>query len=192
MRIRWRIATIERAGLSTQSSIAFSPTGRVAVAYYSSVHQALRLALETDSPLWDISTVDTVPGDCQPSLAFRLGQPAISYRVGAGADGGELRYAVYRGGIPAWSIERVAPSAGTSSLAFDPFSQPAISYYEPASRTLRLARSTSPSGWSTQSVVEGQGAGEFNALSFIPSTAPGPERGQPAIAFYDHPSGLVR
>ena len=189
MGIRWQITTIERAGLSTQSSIAVSPAGRAAVAYYSSVHNALRFAIETDGPLWDISTVDTVHGDCKPSLAFRLGQPAISYRVGSGVEGGELRYAWHRGGNPAWSIERVAPSGDVSSLAFDPSHHAAISYYEPASKSLKMARSAAPGGWVSQTVDEGPDVGDFNALAFIPSTATGtPYRGQPTIAYHNRAS----
>lgn len=191
MRIRWQISTIEAAGLSTQSSVAFSPTGRAAVAYHSSSGNALRFAIETESALWDITTVDTVYSDCKPSLAFRFGRPAISYRVGSGAVGGELRYAVYDGGNPGWSIERVAPNADVNSLAFDSSHSAAISYYEPATRSLRLARAGSPGGWVSETVNEGPDVGDFNSLSFVPTTAATAFRGQPAIAYHSRASARL-
>jgi hypothetical protein len=192
MRVLWRIETIERAGLSTQSSIAFSPTGRVAVAYYSSMNHALRVAIETGGPAWDVSTVDTVPGDCRPSLAFKLGQPAVSYRVGVGREGGALKYALHRGGAPAWSIETVAPSAGASSLAFSPSNDAAISYYDPTTKTLKMATSSTTSTWSISTVAHSDGAGEYNALSFIPVTVSDLRRGRPAIAYYDRADARIK
>lgn len=188
MRVRWQISTIERAGLSTQSSVAFSPSGRAAVAYYSSVNNALRFATETDGALWDISSVQTVPSDCKPSLAFRFGQPAISYRVGPGAGPAGLRYATYGSGN--WSIETIAPSADVSSLTFDAFHHPAISFYDSDSKTLKLARSTGPSTWVVETAAEPGDVVDFNSLSFVPSTAPS-FAGRPAIAYHDRSSGRV-
>ena len=188
MRVRWQISTIERAGLSTQSSVAFSPTGRAAVAYYSSVHNALRFAMETDTALWDISTVQSVPSDCKPSLGFRLGRPAISYRVGPGNGPGELRYATYNDG--SWSIETVAPNADVSSLAFDASHRAAISYYDSGSKKLKLARWAGPSNWLTETAAEPSGDVDFNSLSFVPPRAPSvPEL--PAIAYHDRSYGSL-
>jgi hypothetical protein len=188
MRVRWQISTIERAGFSTQSAVAFSPTGGAAVAYYSSVNNALRFAMETDSALWDISTVETMPSDCKPSLAFRFGQPAISYRVGPGDGPGELKYATYSSGI--WSTEPVASDADVSSLAFDASHRPAISYYDSSSKKLKLARSTGPSTWVTETAAEPGGVVDFNSLSFVPSTAP-TFADRPAIAYHDRSYGSV-
>ena len=79
MRIRWHIAAVERAGYSsTRSSLAFSPSGKPAIAYHSSFDNALRLGTLNDDGTWAISTVDTAFSDCKPSLAFRFGRPAIS------------------------------------------------------------------------------------------------------------------
>ena len=79
MRIRWHTSTVETAGQSTWPSLAFSPSGQPAIAYYSSLNSALRFATLNADGSWAISTVDTVGSDCQPSLAFRSGRPAISY-----------------------------------------------------------------------------------------------------------------
>lgn len=188
MRIRWQISSIERAGLSTQSSVAFSPSGRAAVAYYSSLNNALRFAMETGGALWDISTVQSVPSDCKPSLGFRFGEPAISYRVGPGDGPGELKYATYSSG--SWSIETVAANVDVSSLAFDGSHRPAISYYDSDSKRLKLARSPGPSTWVTETAAEPGGVVDFNSLSFVPSTAP-PFAGRPAIAYHDRSYGTV-
>ncbi len=188
MRIRWQISTVERAGLSTQSSVAFSPTGRVAVAYYSSVNHALRFAIETETALWDISTVDTMQSDCKPSLGFKLSQPTISYRVGPDNGPGELRCATYSNGH--WHAETVARNADVSSLAFDASHRAAISYYDSASKTLKLARWTGPSTWVTETAAEPSGEVDFNSLSFVPPRAPSvPEL--PAIAYHDLSYGSV-
>jgi len=91
MRIRWHIVTVEVAGHSTRSSLAFSPSGRPAIAYHSSFNNALRFATLNDDGTWAISTVDTVSSDCKPSLAFRFRQPAISYSDSANYT---IKYAV--------------------------------------------------------------------------------------------------
>ena len=109
MRIRWHVRTVETAGQSTWSSLAFSPSGQPAIAYYSSLNSALRFATLNPDGSWAISTVDTVASDCKPSLAFRSGRPAISYRVGANEFWGALRFALYTGGSSPWSISSVAP-----------------------------------------------------------------------------------
>src|SRR3954469_3420562 len=46
--ITWDIASVEEAGYSTWSSLAFSPSGQPAIAYSSSLKHALRFA-EQDS-----------------------------------------------------------------------------------------------------------------------------------------------
>jgi hypothetical protein len=82
MRIRWQIASVETAGQATWPSLAFSPSGQAAIAFHSSLNNALRFATLNADGTWAISTVDAVFSDCKPSLAFRFGRPAISYRVG--------------------------------------------------------------------------------------------------------------
>ena len=131
MRIRWHVRTVETAGQSTWSSLAFSPSGQPAIAYYSSLNSALRFATLNPDGSWAISTVDTVVSDCKPSLAFRFGRPAISYRVGANEYWGALRFALFTGGSSPWSISSVAQRANASSLAFDSSQRGGISYYHP-------------------------------------------------------------
>ena len=108
MRIRWHTSTVETAGQSTWPSLAFSPSGQPAIAYYSSLNSALRFATLNADGSWAISTVDTVGSDCQPSLAFRSGRPAISYRVGESVGWGALKFALFTGGSSPWSISPVA------------------------------------------------------------------------------------
>src|SRR5262245_22222104 len=129
MRIRWHISTVETAGQSTWSSLAFSPSGQPAIAYYSSLNSALRFATLNADGSWAISTVDTVVSDCKPSLAFRSGRPAISYRVGANEHWGALRFALSTGGTPPWWVTSIDAIANASSLAFDSAQQGGISYY---------------------------------------------------------------
>jgi hypothetical protein len=189
MRIRWHVRTVETAGQSTWSSLAFSPSGQPAIAYYSSLNSALRFATLNPDGSWAISTVDTVASDCKPSLAFRSGRPAISYRVGANEFWGALRFALYTGGSSPWSISSVAPHGNASSLAFDSSQRAGISYYDPISSTLKFARQGSPasSNWVTETVDPQQNAGDFNALAFSPlSGEPSGNPGdRPAIAYHD-------
>src|SRR5215467_1585793 len=116
MSISWQIVTVEGVGELTRPSLAFSPSGQPAIAFYSSWKQALRFATLNNVGTWTIGNVDSVSDDCFPSLAFRFGRPAISYGV---LSANELRYAHFRGWNVPWSIESVAPGGSTSSLAFD-------------------------------------------------------------------------
>ena len=86
--ITWQIAPVEIAGYSTWPSLAFSPwSGQPSIAYYSSINHALRFAERNSNGTWAICSVDTLFGDCFPSLASRFGQPAISYgAVGPSTD----------------------------------------------------------------------------------------------------------
>src|SRR3954470_15240449 len=56
--ITWDIASVEEAGYSTWSSLAFSPSGQPAIAYYSSLKHALRFAEQDSHGAWEVSTVD--------------------------------------------------------------------------------------------------------------------------------------
>jgi len=174
MRIRWHTSTVETAGQSTWPSLAFSPSGQPAIAYYSSLNSALRFATLNADGSWAISTVDTVGSDCQPSLAFRSGRPAISYRVGESVGWGALKFALFTGGSSPWSISPVATNGNASSLAFDSAQRGGISYYDPISKTLKFARegSSGPSTWVTETVDPQQYAGVFNALAFSSGNRP--------------------
>lgn len=196
MRIRWHVRTVETAGQSTWSSLAFSPSGQPAIAYYSSLNSALRFATLNPDGSWAISTVDTVASDCKPSLAFRSGRPAISYRVGANEFWGALRFALYTGGSSPWSISSVAPYGNASSLAFDSSQRAGISYYDPISRTLKFARqgSPAPSNWVTETVDPQQNAGDFNALAFTPLSGEpsAPPGDRPVIAYHDQAHNHIK
>jgi hypothetical protein len=120
---------------------------------------------------WAISTVDTVGSDCQPSLAFRSGRPAISYRVGESVGWGALKFALFTGGSSPWSISSVATNGNASSLAFDSAQRGGISYYEPISKTLKFARegSSGPSTWVTETVDPQQYAQRAGLFFWRPS-----------------------
>src|SRR3954470_6979650 len=184
--ITWDIASVEEAGYSTGSSLAFSPSGQPAIAYYSSLKHAIRFAEQDSHGTWEVSTVDTLFGDCFSSLAFRFDQPAISYgAAGTTADPfRELRYALRRGSPP-WSIERVASGWNTSSLAIGPLHRPGISFRDSDGHTLRYTYSDTPSIWIGETVDDDQHAGFFNALAYTPS-------GRPAIAYHDSRNDLIK
>jgi hypothetical protein len=169
MSISWQIVTVEGVGQLTRPSLAFSPSGQPAIAFYSSWKQALRLATLNNVGTWTIGDVDKVSDDCFPSLAFRFGRPAISYGV---LSAKELRYAHFRGWNVPWSIESVAPGGSTSSLAFDSAQRAGISYYEQDSKTLRYAQSPAPSTWTSQPVEKDPDCGFFNSLAFTSTQWP--------------------
>ena len=196
MRIRWHVRTVETAGQSTWSSLAFSPSGQPAIAYYSSLNSALKFATLNPDGSWAISTVDTVASDCKPSLAFRSGRPAISYRVGANEFWGALKFALYTGGS---SPGRSAPSHRTAMPARSPSNssqRAGISYYDPISRTLKFARqgSPAPSNWVTETVDPQQNAGDFNALAFTPLSGEpsAPPGDRPVIAYHDQAHNHIK
>jgi hypothetical protein len=170
MAITWEISVVERAGVSTRPSLAFSSLGQAGIAYYSSLLQALRFAASSSAG-WASTTVETCPDDCFPSFAFQSPRhPAISYNIG-----GTLKYAIHRGG---WDIQTVTAQGQeglSSSLAFDASDRPCISYYDSAEKALKYA-TVVPSGWIIQTVDEEAGAGSSSCLAFNAS-------GQPAIAY---------
>jgi hypothetical protein len=75
--VSWQITPVDvEVGYSTWPSLAFSPTGQPAIAYYSSVNHALRFATLNTGGTWDISTVDSdVFGELRPMPEVPL-QPA--------------------------------------------------------------------------------------------------------------------
>lgn len=186
--ITWAIATVDVAGYSTWPSLAFSPSGQAAIAYFSSLNHALRFATLNPDGTWAIETVDTVFGDCAPSLVYRFSQPAISYAsttYPTGDTSNPLRamnYALRRGGVPPWTITTFAPGGYGSSLAFDASRLAGISFFD-KDRALGYVHSAD-SSWSSWvgSTVDGLGNGYFNSLAFGPS-------GQPAIAYSSTGSG---
>ena len=131
MSLTWQISTVERVGDLTKPSLAFTPSGQAIIAFFSSNAQALRFGALDSGGNWTISNVDTVSDECFPSLALRSGCPAISYGVSSAQ---ELRYALYRGGNPAWSIQSVTQGGSTSSLAFNSIQRAGISYFEPGTQ----------------------------------------------------------
>lgn len=123
---------------------------------------------------WAIDAVDTVFGDCAPSLRFRFSQAAISYTYQAsGSSPNEVRFALNRGGTPPWSIQTVAPGGSDSSLAIGPSHGPAISFSDEDHALQYALAGSSLSTWVGDTV---DGGGTFSSLAFTPS-------GQPAIAY---------
>jgi hypothetical protein len=169
--ISWQISTVEIAGYSTWSSLAFSPSGQAAVAYFSSINSALRFATQNPDGTWAVGTVDTVSGDCAPSLRFRFSQAAISYCVGFK----ELRYALNRGGNPPWTINFAGSGGYDNSLAIGPSHRPCISFAQKGGGLGYTQSDANASTW-VGTTVDGMGNGGFNSLAFTAS-------GQPAIAY---------
>lgn len=169
--ITWQITDVDVAGYSTWPSLAFSPSGQASVAYYSSDNKALRFAtLNPDGVTWAVNHVDTLNGDCKPSLCFRFRQAAISYAAT------DMRFALNRGvGAPSWSINTFAQGNGDSSVAIGPGRRVYISYQDKDRALSYAAAGQGFSVW-TGSQVDGVGNGGFNSLAFAPS-------GQPAIAY---------
>ena len=110
--IDWQISAVETTGWNVSSSLAFNPAGQPSIAYSNSSFE-LRFATQNADRTWAIGTVDTgLQNSGHPSLAFRLGQPAISYQwqqYASGQPGSyprtQLRYALLRGTL--WDINAV-------------------------------------------------------------------------------------
>src|SRR4051812_16473245 len=108
MAISWQISTVEVAGYSTWSSLAFSPSGQAAIAYHSSDNHEVRFATLNPDGTWAIETIDTSFIDSAPSLRFRFSKPAVSYTYHDSGGPSGVRFALNRGGTPPWSIVTVA------------------------------------------------------------------------------------
>ena len=142
LNVTWQITRIDRAGYSTWPSIAFSPSGQLGIAYFSSIHGALRFATLNSGGTWDVETVDASSGDCAPHLRYRFSQPAISYA----ANQHDLKYALRRGGTPLWTIDTIAQGGFGNALAFDAAHHPGISYNK-KDDGLGYTGSQTPSVW---------------------------------------------
>jgi hypothetical protein len=186
MNISWQITTVSEktVAIPTQPKLAFSPSGRPGIAYFSSITDDLRFATLNDDGTWAISIAATKPGG-EPylSLAFHLNQPAISYchqwDSTLNRRDGTLKYARFRGS--SWTVVEVGKGELNSSLAFVPLhSRPTISVHA-KNRGLWYFRSGPNTSVWTGSVVDGpqesgSRAGVFSSLAYLPS-------GQPAIAY---------
>jgi hypothetical protein len=190
----WQVTALEVAGYSTWPSLAFSPSGQLAVAYHSSMNTALRYAVRDTGGNWAISTVDAANGDSAPSLKFRFDRPAISYKHVSYPGGDtqnparQVRLALLRGSPPnPWSIDNVATGWFESSLAISPSRTFSVAYFESdsANRKLTHARSQSGSTWVSETADDDDRSGSFNSIAFTPS-------GQPAIAYFDSKNKLIK
>jgi hypothetical protein len=183
--LAWDISTVDTAGFSTWPSLAYSPSGQITVAYFSSDRSALRYARRNPDGTWSATNVADANGDCAPSLNYRFNQPAISY-ASTTYPGGDtanplktMNYALDRGPGDAlnWSINTFSTSGGRdSSLGFDSSRNPVISYFN-KDGGLSWTRGASHATTWVGSAVDGKGNGSFNSLAMAPS-------GHPAIAYY--------
>jgi hypothetical protein len=181
--IDWQITTVDRVGsYPTRPSLVFDPAGAPAIAYYGGETDELRFAVQNSGGSWSVGTVDSgLNGEPFASLAYRLGQPAISYSYttypGTGPRWTQIRYAMLRENPP-WEIDVVEQGFTTrspipSSLAFDPSHRACISYLY--SNYVAYSRSQTPSVWIRQ--FADQGINWSSSLAF--------HEGTPAIASGD-------
>ena len=170
--ISWELHTVEEAGYSTWASLATSPSGAIAVAYFSSLNHALRYAQLGTGATWALETVDTVFGDCAPSLTFRLGRPCVSYGATTYPDGDtanplrELRYAARGAAGTAWRKARAAATdARDSSIAIDSSHHSALSYCDKDRAVAYTRPDSSLSVW-VGSAIDVPETGRFNTAAF--------------------------
>ena len=172
------------------NSLAFDHFGKPAISYYDKPNGELKFARRNGSS-WNIETVDSV-GDVgkYTSLAFdNLGNAKISYydeTVGFGHmyDNHDLKYAYFNG--TSWDIETVDKGGAVgewTSLAFDPFWNPAISYFDGINEDLKYAHFNG-TNWDLETVANQYRIGEYSSLAFDPS-------GNPAISFLDWSHGSL-
>jgi hypothetical protein len=168
--ISWQILTVEEAGFSTWASLAVTPGGVIAVAYYSSSNGGVRYA-ELANGAWNIASVDSTGGECSPFLRFRLGRPCISYsaRVQPGDTAREVRLATRGGQGTGWRTARVAPTdQRDSSVAIDSGQHIAVSYRN-QDRAVAYARPDSSLSVWVGSAIDDAETGSFNAAAFDPA-----------------------
>lgn len=151
----WTVQVVDTTGIvGTRSSVATDPSGNPFVAYFDATRGDLRLARRVVG-VWQSEIVDSAGtvGDW-PSLRWRLGSLAMSYRnatTGANA----LRYAV---GTPGSFATEVVDATGdpgiTTTLDHSSFGQPRIAYTDAATSRVKYATKTAGT-WTSEVVANG-------------------------------------
>jgi hypothetical protein len=174
--INWTVAQVDVVGFSIWPSLSFSPSGKLAIAFFARPG-VLRFAELNSSGSWIVSTVDSNVGQ-SCCLKFRLDQPTISYY-----SGDSPKFAILRGSPP-WDIVQVAQLSerptGDIRLALDPTEEhrpghvpipkfrPTISIHNNPQGLAYFQAGSNISVW-TGSIVDNK-AGVFNSLAFSPSS----------------------
>lgn len=120
---KWHVEIVDRTCTPAATSLAYSPSGRLSIAYFATRDHDLKFA-EKDAK-WSIETIDRegFVGD-DASLAFdSAGMPAIAYWDGTN---GWLKYASRKKGV--WSSTQAVRGGEYPSLRFDRRDHPTISH----------------------------------------------------------------
>ena len=178
---RWRVETVDSTVLVFSSSLAFSPGGSAAIAYYDGTQHDLLYAVRSDAG-WITQRIAT-NGDMGVtcSLVFKEADPLISF-------GGNTNHVYLARWVkPNWMIEQVylgVNQSGQTSLALTPGGQPAICFYDLGDTVLRYAEYDG-SRWRVEEVQSNLATFCFCSLAFTP-------QGTPAISYRDEANSLVK
>ena len=176
----WQRSTLDQAGdTGMHTSLAFSPSGAMAISYYDADNGNLK-CIRSFAGIYITQTVDST-GDVGAfsSLAYAPdGTPAIAYYD---ATNGNLKYADIVAGV--WTPRTVYSTGNAGyqpSLAFTPDGRPAISFYDASNGRLLYAEfeATSWLVWDVGVVDDTADVGYFSSLAFNAS-------GRPAVSYYD-------
>ncbi|MEO6434528.1 MAG: S8 family serine peptidase [Tepidisphaeraceae bacterium] len=180
----WDVETIESSGsVGLYPSLVYDGDDHAVISYFHKTRGDLRVA-RFNGTLWNIQTVDAkgVVGR-STSLAFNraTGELAIAYED---SDFGRLKMARNPGG--GWTRGLVDPSRSGvthTSVAFDAFNQPAVSYYDIRNADLKYA-CFNGSIWSQQRLANRGAQGLYTQLYFTPG-------GLANILYYNRKNNLV-
>lgn len=179
----WTVQVVDTTGtVGRHSSVATDPSLNPFVAYFDATRGDLRLARRV-AGVWQSEAVDTTGtvGDW-PSLRWRSGTLAMSYR-NATTGARSVRYA---SGVPGtWTTEVVDATGDpgvTTVLDLNSFGQPRIAYTDAATAQVRYATRTG-TVWSSETVA----SGAQSAVAMDRS-----ETDEPFLAWTDAATGELR
>ncbi len=175
----------ERRTVGLYPSVMFDDNGNVNIAYYGKTSGDLLFA-SNEGGTWDIILVDSTDDVGRyPSLATNptTGQRSVAYE---NSTDGRFLFAEQLVGDQ-WNIntiEATVGGGGFTSLVFDEFGRPAVSYYDAQNADLKFSMRFGPN-WFNNVVAEKRSQGLYTTLTVEP--------GEIAITFYNKTNdSLVR
>ena len=192
----WTGSTPDSQAASSHVSLAFTSSGRPAIAYQGYTGDGettpeIRYAV-FDGAHWIVENLAKRGHWC--SLAFASsGEPVIAYEQADPQP--QAVWCAFRSPLGGWLHRKVADFGYHPSLAFTPSGDPAISYVDLVFQAAVKYAVFRNGGWKYSLVDQPekqQAADSLGRFFFYPSLAFNPVTGQPAISYYQHDHASIK